>query len=203
MRVLLTGFEPFRGETINPSWETCKALQDLKLDIDIVVKQLPVAFDEAREKAIAYCEEVDPDVILHLGEAGGYTHVAVERIAINCDDAKVKDNKGAIRENRVIEREGQDGYFATIPVVRIFDAMKKAGIPAVISNSAGTYLCNHVLYGTLHHIRTHALPIQAGFIHVPYLPQQAVDKPGKASMSLDLMVDALTVALKECASVTR
>ncbi|MBU7015706.1 MAG: pyroglutamyl-peptidase I [Theionarchaea archaeon] len=203
MGVLLTGFEPFKGEAVNPSWETCKAVLELKLDIDIVARQLPVVFDEARKQAIAFCREVKPDIILHMGEAGGYTHVAVERIAINCDDAKVKDNKGILRGNQIIEPEGQDGYFASIPVVRIVDALKRAGIPAVISNSAGTYLCNHVLYGTLHYIKRHALPVQAGFMHLPYLPQQAADKPGKASMSLDLMVKSLTIALEECISVIK
>lgn len=199
--ILLTGFEPFRGETINPSWETCKAVLSLNLNMDIVASQLPVVFDEAREKAIASCEEVEPDIVLHLGEAGGYTHVAVERIAINCDHAKVKDNKGIVRDNQAIEPGGQDGYFSTIPVARIVDAITEAGIPAVISNSAGTYLCNHVLYGTLHYIKRNNLPIRAGFMHLPYLPQQAVDKPGKASMSLNLMVKAVTVALEECVSV--
>ncbi len=199
MNILLTGFEPFKKEKVNPSWEVCKALSEKGLEgVALTVKKLPVVFDEAKMKAIEYCSQIAPDVILHLGEAGGRTHIALERIAINCDSASVKDNKGQERDNQVIEPEGNDGYFTTIPVTRILEALKEAGIPAVISNSAGTYLCNHVLYGTLHHTRKKNLPSKVGFIHLPYLPQQTVDKPQKASMSLDLMVKAVGIAIRKC-----
>jgi len=199
VNVLLTGFEPFKKEKVNPSWEVCKALSEKGLEgVDLTVKKLSVVFDEAKTKAIEYCSQVTPDVILHLGEAGERTHIALERIAINCDSASIKDNKGQKRDNQVIEPEGNDGYFTTIPVARIVEALKEAGIPAVISNSAGTYLCNHVLYGTLHHVKKENLPVKVGFIHLPYLPQQTVDKPQKASMSLDLMVKAVGIAIREC-----
>ncbi len=197
MKVLLTGFEPFRKEKINPSWEVCRKISE-EGKSDVVVVQLPVIFDEAKEKALKYFDEIQPDVVLHLGEAGGRTHISVERIAVNCDDAeKEKDNKGQSRDNKSIEK-GNDGYFSTIPVKKIVKAMKKAGIPAVVSNSAGTFLCNHVFYSTLHHTKMKGLPTKVGFIHLPYLPEQTLDKPGKASMSLDLMVAAVVTAIKEC-----
>ncbi len=199
MKVLITGFEPFKKEKVNPSWEVCKRLSEEEIEgIHIAVRKLPVVFDEARKKAAAYFDEVNPDVVLHLGEAGGRTHISVERIAVNRDDAEIKDNKGLKREDSPIEPEGGDGYFTTIPVVKVVEALKKAGIPAVVSNSAGTYLCNHVLYGTLHHVKRKNLSTKVGFIHLPFLPEQTVDKPGKASMSLDLMVEAVKIAAREC-----
>ncbi len=167
-------------------------------DVTVVVKQLPVAYDKAKEKAVQYCTKVQPDAVLHLGEAGGRTHISVERIAVNCDSASLKDNKGQKRDDQPIEPDGHDGYFATIPVIAIVNALKKANIPTVVSNSAGTYLCNHVLYSVLHHVKKEGLPVKVGFIHLPYLPEQTVDKPGKASMSLELMVKAVTIAVKAC-----
>ena len=212
MKVLVTGFEPFKKEKVNPSWEVCRRLSDQSEEKDggeeregkedgkvkIEVRQLPVAFDEARKKALEFFNQVNPDIVLHLGEAGGRTHISVERIAVNCDDASIKDNKGQKRDDQPIEPDGEDGLFTTIPVKRIVKALKKAGIPAVVSNSAGTYLCNHVLYGTLHHTKDNR-QVKVGFIHLPYLPEQTIDKPQKASMSLDLMVKAVKIAVKECA----
>ncbi len=198
MKVLLTGFEPFKKEKVNPSWEVCKKMREQKIEgVDITVEQLPVIYDEARKKAIDLCDKIRPDLVIHLGEAGGRTHISMERIGINCDEAEIRDNKKQKREGQPIEPEGKDGYFVTIPVKKVVEALKKADIPAVISNSAGTYLCNHVLYGTLHYVKERNLPAKVGFIHLPYLPQQAVDKPGKASMSLDLMVEAITICIKE------
>jgi pyroglutamyl-peptidase len=198
VKVLLTGFEPFRKEKVNPSWEVCRRISEKKYDnTEIVVKQLPVVFDEAREKAVQYCRQIQPDVILLLGEAGGRTHISVERIAINCDNAP-KDNKGQKRDNQIIEKDGNDGYFATIPVKKILRSLERANIPAVVSNSAGTYLCNHVLYGMLHYVKKNNLQIKVGFIHVPYLPEQTVKKPGKASMSLDLMAKAVETVIQSC-----
>lgn len=199
MTVLVTGFEPFHKEKVNPSWEVCKNLSEMELP-DVVVYQLPVVFDEAKTLVYNHIQKTAPDVVLHLGEAGGRTHITVERIAINCDSASIEDNKGQKRENQCIETEGADGYFVTIPVVDIVNALKKAHIPAAISNSAGTYLCNHVLYGTLHYMNIHNLRTKAGFIHLPYLPQQTVDKPGKASMCLDMMVKGICIAINECTS---
>ncbi|MGD2246944.1 MAG: pyroglutamyl-peptidase I [Candidatus Methanofastidiosia archaeon] len=197
MTVLVTGFEPFKKEKVNPSWEVCKRLSEMDMP-DIRVCQLPVVFDEAKTIVLDSFQKVTPDVVIHLGEAGGRTHITVERIAINCDSAPIEDNKGQKRENLYIEPEGHDGYFASIPVVDIVNALKKAHIPAAISNSAGTYLCNHVLYGTLHYVKIHNLSTKAGFIHVPYLPQQTVDKPGKASMCLDTMVQGILIAIDVC-----
>lgn len=202
MKVVVTGFEPFRKEKVNPSWEVCKRLAERERDnVTVTVEKLPVVYDEARRKAVELLS-IHPDVVLHLGEAGGRTHISVERVAINCDEADIKDNKGTKRDGERIETRGEDGLFATIPIKEIVKALKKARIPAVISDSAGTFLCNHVFYGTLEHVRREGLPTRAGFIHLPYLPEQAVSKPGKASMGLDLMVEAVEIAIKTCASST-
>ncbi len=197
MKILITGFEPFKNEKVNPSWEVCKILAK-KSEMSVEMRQLPVVYDEAAERALTVFDEIQPDVVLHLGEAGGRTHISVERIAVNCDDASIGDSKGQKRVGIPIEKEGADGLFTTIPVKKIVTALKEAGIPAIISNSAGTYLCNHVLYRTLNHVKENNLRVQVGFIHLPYLPQQTVDKPDKASMSLDLMVEAVRIALQAC-----
>lgn len=197
MKVVITGFEPFKNEKVNPSWEVCKTLKQ-ESEIAVEVRQLPVVYDEAAERALTFLDETQPDVVLHLGEAGGRTHISVERIAVNCDDASIGDSKGQKRDGMPIENEGSDGLFTTIPVKKIVKALKEAGIPAVISNSAGTYLCNHVLYRTLNHVKKNNLRARVGFIHLPYLPQQTIDKPDKASMSLDFMVEAVKIALQAC-----
>ncbi|MBU7018098.1 MAG: pyroglutamyl-peptidase I [Theionarchaea archaeon] len=197
MKILITGFEPFKNEKINPSWEVCRNLIE-KEEKFIEVRQLPVIYDEAAERALTIFDDIHPDVVLHLGEAGGRTHISVERIAVNCDDASIGDSRGQKRDGIPIKKEGADGLFTTIPVKKIVTALKEAGIPATISNSAGTYLCNHVLYRTLSHVKENNLHVQVGFIHLPYLPQQTVDKPDKASMSLDLMVEAVEIALQAC-----
>lgn len=197
VKILITGFEPFKNEKINPSWEVCKTFVE-KRELSVEVRQLPVIYDEAAERGLAIFDEIQPDVVLHLGEAGGRTHISVERIAVNCDDASIGDSKGQKRDGILIEKSGADGLFTTIPVKKIVKALKEAGIPAIISNSAGTYLCNHVLYRTLNHVKENNLPVRVGFIHLPYLPQQTVDKPDKASMSLDLMVEAVKIALQAC-----
>jgi pyroglutamyl-peptidase len=194
VRVLVTGFEPFKKETVNPSWEVCKQVSSESVE----VRQLPVAYDEAAEKARTLFEEVNPQVVLLLGEAGGRTHISVERIAVNCDDAPIKDNKGQKRDGQAIDPTGEDGLFTTIPVKKVVHSLKKEGIPAVISNSAGTYLCNHVLYEMLRYAKKKNTSAKVGFIHLPYLPEQTVDKPQKASMSLDLMVKAVKIAIQVC-----
>lgn len=199
MRVLITGFDPFRDEQVNPSWEICKMLQEESMEgVDITVRKLPVVFKRAREEAIRQFEELNPDLVLHLGEAGGRTHISVERVAINCDDAGTPDNDGQTRDAEPIQEKGEDGLFATVPVKKIVNALKKSGIPAVISNSAGTYVCNHVFYGMLHHIKQKRSRTRVGFIHLPYLPEQTLDKPQKASMDVALMVKAVKVAIITC-----
>ncbi|MBU7033031.1 MAG: pyroglutamyl-peptidase I [Theionarchaea archaeon] len=199
MRVLITGFDPFRDEQVNPSWEICKMLQEESMEgVDIKVRRLPVVFKRAREEAIRQFEELNPDLVLHLGEAGGRTHISVERVAINCDDAGTPDNDGQTRDAEPIQEKGEDGLFATVPVKKIVKALKKSGIPAVISNSAGTYVCNHVFYGMLHHIKQKRASTWVGFIHLPYLPEQTLDKPQKASMDAALMVKAVKVAIITC-----
>lgn len=199
MKVLLTGFQPFRNESLNPSWEVCKQMEREGLEgCDLVIRDLPVVFGEARERAIQYFGEFLPDLIFHLGEAGGRTHISVERIAINCDDARIPDNAGQKKEAQRLIATGPDGLFATVPVENITEALQKATIPAVVSNSAGTYVCNHVFYGMLHHIWTQKAATRVGFIHLPYLPEQTIDKPQKASMDIHLMVKAVKIAITTC-----
>ena len=142
-------------------------------------------------------EQEKPDYVLSIGQAGGRAEITPERIAINIDDAGIPDNEGNQPVDRTIYPDGENAYFSTLPVKAIVEAIKREGIPASISNSAGTYVCNHLMYSVLYSIKKNALPIKAGFIHVPYIPEQTVNKKDKASLSLEEIVRGLEAALRE------
>ncbi|MCL2854660.1 MAG: pyroglutamyl-peptidase I [Defluviitaleaceae bacterium] len=195
-KVLITGFEPFGGETINPSWEAVKALPD-QIDGTIIKKlSLPVVFGKSGDMLISAINTEKPHAVICVGQAGGKASINVERIAINVDDTKTPDNEG----NTPIDQPIRDGapvaYFATLPVKSIVANLIKAHIPATISNTAGTYVCNHVMYAALHHASRHHPTFQAGFIHIPYLPAQVLEKPATPSMSLDNVVKALEIIIR-------
>ena len=200
MKCLVTAFEPFDKEPINP---TMLMLERLTKDLDgheILKQVLPTTFGESAEIALARIAEVEPDVVLCLGQAGGRAAMTLERVAININDATIPDNAGAQPVDEPIVPDGPAAYFSTLPNKAIVKAMREAGIPAAISNSAGTYVCNQILYAVLHFIAENKLPTKAGFMHVPYLPVQVVEKPSMPSMSLDDMVRALEVAIRAISS---
>lgn len=195
MRVLLTGFEPFGGESVNPSGEAVKKLDGrIIAGADVVARIIPVSWDNAGpvcQKAIA---EVNPDIVLMVGQAGGRTAISVERVAINVQNGK--DNNDVPREENAIDPDGPAAYFGTVPVRRIADQIAATGIPATVSNTAGTYLCNHLMYHTLHSVAGTNKPIRGTFIHIPFLPEQVANKPGQPSMALDIIVRALEIAVE-------
>lgn len=200
MKCLVTAFEPFDKEPINP---TMLMLEHLTKDLDgheILKQVLPTTFGESAEIALARIAEVEPDVVLCLGQAGGRAAMTLERVAININDATIPDNAGAQPVDEPIVPDGPAAYFSTLPNKAVVKAMREAGIPAAISNSAGTYVCNQILYAVLHFIAENKLPTKAGFMHVPYLPVQVVEKPSMPSMSLDDMVRALEVAIRVISS---
>ena len=195
-KVLITAFDPFGGEKINPAWEVAKILEQKELkNIMIKAIQVPTVFKEAVNEVVPVINEEQPDLVISLGQAAGRTGIDLERVAINIDDATSPDNKNNRPVDLPIEKDGPAAYFATLPIKAMVEAMKAEGIPANISNSAGTFVCNHLMYGVLHYIHTNALPIKAGFIHLPYLPQQAVNHKGAPSMSLETMVAGLEVGI--------
>ena len=193
--VLVTGFEPFGGETVNPSWQVCQRLPKEIAGARVEVLQVPCVFRAAIEVAGEAIERLRPAVTIGLGQAGGRSVMGVERVAINVDDARLPDNAGEQPIDRPVARDGPPAYFATVPVRAMVAAIRAAGVPAELSNTAGTFVCNHLMYGVLHLASAAASGMRAGFIHVPYSPEQVVDKPPVASMSIEAMARAVEAAI--------
>lgn len=196
MRLLVTGFEPFAGDGINPSAELVAALAaQPPSGVALATAILPVAFarlDAALDSAIAAAA---PDFVLALGLAGGRAEISVERVAINLDDARIPDNAGAQPLDRPVVAGGPAAYFATLPVKAMAAAIRAAGAPAQVSHTAGTFACNHVFYRAAHLAATRHPGMRAGFIHLPYLPQQAAEHRGAPSMALATMLGGLRAAI--------
>ena len=195
MKLLLTGFTPFDGETINPALEAVKRVKSEIAGMEIVKLEVPTVFGESVRLVAEAIEREQPDVVLSVGQAGGRAAVTPERVAINVDDARIPDNVGQQPIDVPIFADGENAYFATLPVKAMTDAIRNAGLPSALSNTAGTYVCNHLMYGVLHHLHQNHKTAKAGFIHVPYIPEQTADKPGVPSMPLDDIVRALEAAI--------
>lgn len=195
MKILLTGFEPFGGERINPALEAVRMVKDRIGQAEIVKLEVPVVFGKSIRTAEDAILRVKPDAVLCVGQAGGRSEMTVERVAINLDDAGIADNEGFRPVDSIIMTDGAPAYFSTLPVKAMIAAMRKAGIPAAISNSAGTYVCNHLMYGVLYTLDRHLPQATGGFIHVPYVPEQAVHHPGMPSMSAADIVRGLEAAI--------
>ncbi len=195
--VLMTAFEPFGGETINPSWEAVRALEGKQIGgTTIVIRQLPVVFSEVLNVLNQALEELKPDAVLSVGQAGGRSDITVERIGINVDDARIPDNAGNQPVDEPIVAGGPAAYFSRLPIKAIVAAVREAGIPASVSQTAGTFTCNRVMYGLLHWLEQHQSSARAGFIHIPYLPEQAALHPGAPSMAVATIIQALEIAVK-------
>jgi len=194
-KVLITGFEPFGGERLNPSWEVVKQLNDMELvGTRIVARQLPCVFGAALEALNAAIDEVQPVMVLAIGQAGGRTDITIERVAINVDDARIPDNQGQQPVDEPIVAGGPAAYFSTLPIKAMVSSMREAGIPAAVSQTAGTYVCNHVMYGLLHRLSGQR-EVKGGFIHIPYLPEQAAAHPGAPSMAASTVLFSLELAV--------
>lgn len=196
MKILVTGFDPFGGEVINPAIEAVKQLPDVIANAEIIKLEIPTVFHTSLHVIKEAITEHDPDVILSIGQAGGRSDITVERIGINCDDARIPDNKGNQMIDEPIYSDGPAAYFVNLPIKSMVAKMNEAGIPASVSNSAGTFVCNHVTYGVRHIIETTYPNKRSGFIHIPYLPSQVIDKKGQPSMALSTIVEGLTKAIE-------
>jgi len=193
--ILVTGFEPFGGDTINPSWEVVKQLEGLIIDdCRVVTRQLPCVFGESLTVLNAAIDELNPAVVIAVGQAGGRVDITVERVGINVDDARIPDNRGQQPIDVAIVPDGPAAWFSSLPIKAIVAAMREKGIPASVSQTAGTFVCNHVMYGLLHKIGENA-ERKGGFIHIPYLPEQAAAHAGAPSMAAQTVKDALEIAL--------
>ncbi|QCR36745.1 pyroglutamyl-peptidase I [Nissabacter sp. SGAir0207] len=203
--VLVTGFEPFGGERLNPSWEVVRRLHDMELGrAHIVARQLPCVFHHALEALHAAIEETQPRLVLAVGQAGGRAEISLERVAINVDDARIPDNQGQQPVDEPVVPGGPAAYFSLLPIKAIVTGLREAGIPAAVSQSAGTYVCNHVMYGLLHHLHSRGNSrIKGGFIHIPYLPEQAAHHPGAPSMAASTVLTALELTIAIALSTER
>ena len=195
MKVLVTGFEPFGGEEINPSWEAVKALPEELNGATLLKVQLPVSFKRVREILPRLITKEGPDIVLLTGQAGGRPNVTVERVAINVMDSTMPDNDGFKPEDEPVFEGAPDAYFATIPIKAVVKALRKAGIPAGVSNTAGTYVCNTAMFTALHTIAVAGMETKAGFIHVPFSHAQALEKP-RPSMAQETINKAIRRALE-------
>ena len=195
MKILVTGFTPFGGEQINPSWEAVERLPDRIGEAVLLKREIPTEFDAACAVLRAQLDELRPDAVLSVGQYGGANCIRVERVAVNLRDARIADNAGAKPVDEPVVPGAPDAYFATLPTRRIVEKLRGEDIPALLSYSAGTFVCNNLLYCALHESAQHDPALRCGFVHVPYLPEQAKD--GNApSVSLELMVKALETAAK-------
>ena len=163
-KLLITGFDPFGGESINPSWEAVKLLPEAIGEYEIHKLQIPTIFGTAAQVLLEEAAKLSPDVIISVGQAGGRGAVTPERIGINIRDARIADNAGAIPCDEAIVSGGPDGYFSTLPIKAMISAITEAGLPAAVSNTAGTFVCNDTLYTLLHHYN--GTDVRCGFIHV-------------------------------------
>ena len=188
-KLLITGFDPFGGNNVNPSWEAVKLLPEQVGEYRIYKLAIPTLFETAAQMVLTEAKRLFPDVIISVGLAGGRDAVTPERIAVNIRDARIPDNQGVQPSGQRVVPEGPAAYFSTLPVEKMVQAIRQAKIPAAVSNTAGTFVCNDVLYTLLHHFDGTAT--RAGFIHVPYLPTQ-----GTPNMELADIAKALAAAIE-------
>ena len=197
--VLVTGFDPFDREKTNPSWTVCTLLPRTIAGLRVETCRVPCEFRRAIETVAEAIERHRPALVICLGQAGGRAHLSVERVAINVDDARIADNAGSRPIDEPIAPDGPPAYFATLPVKAMVAAMHAAGVPAEVSNSAGTYVCNHLMYGVLHYLAASGHPARAGFIHVPYSEEQVLDKVAIAGMAVGTMARGVEAAIATAA----
>lgn len=196
MKILVTGFDPFGGESLNPAWEAVKKIPDTINGAEIKKVMIPTVFGKSAEVTEQAIEEFQPDYVLNIGQAGGRFELTPERVAINVDDARIPDNDQAQPIDAAIKEDGAAAYFTQLPVKAMVTAMKEAGVPASVSNSAGTFVCNHIMYQVQYMIDQKYPDLKGGFMHVPFIPSQVLDKPGKPAMNLEDIAKGITKALE-------
>jgi len=193
--VLVTGFEPFGGATTNPSECVARALDGRTIvGRSVVAAVLPCVFGDARRALVRAIDRVRPELVVCVGEAGGRAEISVERVAINIDDARIPDNAGAQPIDRLIVTGGPVGYWSSLPIKAIVSALHAEKTAAAVSQSAGTFVCNHIFYALMHALRDRP-GVRGGFVHVPYLPEQVIGRPGIPSMALARTTRALEIVI--------
>lgn len=196
MKILITAFDPFGGEEVNPALEAVKRMKDRIEGAEIMKLEIPTVFRKSIDLVAEALEKENPDVVLSVGQAGGRSEVTPERVAINVDDARIPDNEGNQPIDTPIYEDGPAAYFSTLPVKAIVESIRQEGIPSSLSNTAGTFVCNHIMYGVLYQIEKKRKDIRAGFIHVPFIPEQVARRPAPVPcMSMVDIAKALEAAV--------
>ena len=197
MKVLVTGFDPFGGEPVNPAFEAVKMLPDEIAGAEIIKLEIPTVFSKCGPAVEEGIKKYEPDVVINVGQAGGRSCVTIEQVGINLAEARIPDNAGEQPSDEALQEVGAPAYYATIPVKAIVKNIRDHGIPCHISYTAGTYVCNCIMYNVLHMAATKYTNIRAGFIHVPFAAEQAVGKPnGTPFMSLEMIAKSLEYAIE-------
>jgi pyroglutamyl-peptidase len=208
--VLLTGFEPFDSDCINPSWEAVRSLDGWRCELPdgdaalVHARRIPCVFGAALRSLDQAIDELRPQLVLAIGQAGGRSEITPERVAINIDDGRICDNAGCQPIDLPVVEGAPAAYFSTLPIKALVHELRAAGIPASVSNSAGTFVCNHLFFGLMHRLATRpaAGGTRAGFIHIPLMPEQAARLPGALpSLALETVVAALRIAVRTALSV--
>ena len=196
MKLLLTAFDPFGGDAINPALEAVKLVADKIGRFDIVKLEVPTVFRKSIDTVAKAIEEEKPDVVLCIGQAGGRFEITPERVAINVDDARIKDNEGNQPIDTKIFEDGENAYFTTLPIKAMVEAIREANLPAAVSNTAGTFVCNHLMYGVLYTLAKNYPNIKGGFTHVPFIPEQVARRtPVAPYMALEDIKRGLEAAI--------
>lgn len=195
MKILVTGFDPFGGEKVNPALEAVKSLPSVIHGAEIRWVEIPTVFYQSAEVLEAEIVRYQPDVVLCIGQAGGRASLTPERVAINQDDARIPDNQGNQPIDTPIRLDGEAAYFSTLPIKAMVQAIKEVGLPATVSNTAGTFVCNHLMYQTLYLADKKFPHMRAGFMHIPYMIEQVINKPNTASMNLADIVKGIEATI--------
>lgn len=196
MKILVTGFDPFGTDTINPSWEAVKRLPDEIAGHKILKVEVPTVYGRSAEVVAEWIDAQQPNVVINVGQAGGRKGITPEKVAINLDDARIKDNEGNQPLDQPIQVTGDAAYFTQLPVKAIVTRLQESGIAAGVSYSAGTFVCNHLMYQMQYLIAEKYPKLQSGFIHVPFIPEQVTDRPELPAMELSEITRGLALAIE-------
>ena len=200
MKALVTGFDPFGGDEVNPSSLAVGKLKKRIGSLAVHTVELPTSYARSAEVLRAAIAKTKPDIVLCVGQAGGRTELCLERVAINIQDARIRDNDGKQPIDKPVVADGPAAHFTTLPIKACVAAMRKAGLPAAVSNTAGTFVCNHIFYALMDIAASHPAPMRGGFLHIPYVPEQAARLGGAPSMSVSDIVRGIEIILEVSAS---
>ena len=202
MKALVTGFDAFGGEAVNPSSLAVGKLKKRVGGIVVHTAQLPTSYAQSAKVLLAAIEKTRPDIVLCVGQVGGRSELCLERVAINVQDARIRDNDGKQPIDRPVVKDGPAAHFTTLPIKACVAEMRKAGLPAAVSNTAGTFVCNHIFYALMDIAAGHPIPMRGGFLHIPFVPEQAARLGGAPSMALADIVRGIEIILTVSATRT-